>query len=153
MNERSALVDALLKLLAVCVFAILYCVGGMGFLFLRRYVAPVELMGAMLYFSGWDLRSLASLTGIGSLCLGYGGDLEWTKIFKRLLFGFANGLTFSLPNLLNKRFLLAGFQVILVPVTCIAFGVWNPFSSARVEELVIGFEIAFIPIMSARRKS
>lgn len=152
MNEKNQILDAFLRLLAAVIFAILYCMGGAGLLFLRRYVAPVELTVAMLYFSGWDWKQIPAITGIGSLCLGYGADAEWTKILKRLLFGFANGLTFSIPNLLNKRFLLAGFQIILTPATCIAFGVWNPFPNARIEELVIGFEIAFIPIMSARKK-
>lgn len=152
-NEKNQILDACLRLLAAIIFAILYCIGGAGLLFMRRYVAPVELVLAMLYFSGWNWRQFPALAGIGALCLGYSADSLIGGIIRRGLFGMANGLAFSIPNLLSKRFLLAGFQMILVPASCIAFGIWNPFSNARIEELVIGFEIAFIPVMSARPKA
>lgn len=147
-SEKPAFWEAVIKLLLVVVFAILYCIGGWGFLFLRRYVAPVELVAGMMWFSR-DWRCLFNLAGIGALCLGYSGHDLFSSIWRRGLFGFTNGVAFSIGNLLNKRFLLAAFQIILVPATTICFGVWNPFPSARMEELVIGFEIAFIPMMSA----
>lgn len=150
-DEKNDFIESILKLLAVCIFAILYSIGGWGHLWCRRYVAPVELTIAVFIFSRGDWRSFTSLIGIGSLCLGYSAHSLVGSIFRRGLFGVANGIAFSITNLLNKRFILGFFQIILVPITCIILGVWNPLPNARTEELVIGFEMAFIPIMSARK--
>jgi len=119
---------------------------------MRRYLAPGLLCGAMFYFT-LDWRYVVGLPLMfGSLSLGYGSDVEFTKIIKRGIFGLANGITSSMGNLLNKRFVLAIFHSVLVIACSVYFGVYNPFENAMIEQGVIGFIISFIPVMSARRR-
>ena len=156
MSEKNQFRDSLIKLALVGVFAILYSMGGSadygGMKWLRRFLAPAIMVGGMFWFSK-DWRCLPQLPLMfASLSLGYGSDIEIWKIIKRGIFGLANGISSSGENLLNKRWLLAGFQTVLLVGAYICFGVFNPFPDARVEELVLGFLIAFIPIMSSRKK-
>jgi len=148
MSETKALKNALIKLAIVCVFAVLYSLGGYDWLWMRRFAAPGILCAGMFYFSrNW--RCLVQLPlMMFSLAIGYGGEEVWTKIFKRALFGVANGTSSSLTNILTKKWILTGTQIILVTGTSVVFGVWNPFPSARVEELIIGLFIGAIPIFS-----
>lgn len=152
-GEKSLLKDGVIKL-AICVLcAFLYSAGGtedMGGLWLRRYLMPLVFTGTLFYYSR-DLRSFISLTMMGSLSLGYGADFIFEKIFKRAYCGLANALTSSGRNLTRKEWLLTGFHIVLVTSAFITFGVWNPFPNARIEELVLGFVIVFIPIMSAKQ--
>ena len=124
--------------------------GGCGFLYLRRFVAPGILCAGMFYFSR-DWRSLVQLPiMMFSLAIGYGGDALWEKIGKRALFGVANGTSSSIYNILKKNWLLVGFQVVFIIAALVTFGVWNPFPSARVEELIIGLFIASVPMFSVK---
>ena len=154
MSEKKALKNALIKLSIVCVFAILYCLGGMdGYdKVLRRFIAPTVLCGGMFYFSR-DWKSLIQLPFMFfSLALGYGATTEFWKIIRRGIFGIANGITSSGYNILNKKWLLVGTQVILVSGLYIVMGVYNPLASARVEELGLGIFIALIPLFSVKEK-
>lgn len=149
-NEKKALKNALIKLLIICIFSILYCLGGMQFKFLRRFIAPAVLCGGMFYFSR-DWRSLAQMPlMMFSLSLGYGADTILEKVIKRLIFGLANGLAFSVYNILNKRWLLVTFQVTLTIAAFIFFGAFTPFETARTEELILGLFIAAIPMFSVK---
>lgn len=81
------------KLLWVCIFALLYGLGGIEFKFIRRFIAPVWLGGGMYLFSK-DWRTLLQVPLLmGSLSLGYGAELFWIKVAKRAIYGFINGLT------------------------------------------------------------
>jgi len=153
MSERKQVVNAIIKVWIAFIFALLYCLAGSeefgGLKWLRRFVAPTILCGGIFYFSK-DWRALVSLPVMFlSLSLGYGSDIELWKVIKRGIYGLANGISSSGKNILNKKWLLAGFQVALLISAYICFGVWNPFPDARVEEFFLGFLIAFIPIMSA----
>jgi len=152
--EKKALRDALIKLGICVVFAILYCLGGMEGMTkaLRRFAAPGVLCAGMIYFSR-DWRSLIQLPFMFlSLSLGYGVDSTIMKILRRGLFGFTNGISTSGYNLLQKKWLLVGIQVILLTGLYIAVGVYNPLGNARTEELFFGIIIPIIPLFSAQRK-
>lgn len=152
-QEKSLLRDGVIKLLICVVCAFLYSAGGtedMGGLWLRRYLMPVIFTVTLFYYSR-DWRSFLSLTMMGSLSLGYGADFVFEKIFKRAYCGLANGLTSAGRNIGRKEWLLTAFHIVLVTSAFVCFGVWNPFPSARIEELVLGFVIVFIPIMSAKK--
>jgi hypothetical protein len=155
MSEKKALKNALIKLGIVCIFAILYCLGGMeGFdKVLRRFIAPTILVGGLFYFSR-DWKSLIQLPFMFfSLALGYGAvDTIW-KIIRRLIFGIANGITSSGYNILQKKWLLVGTQIIFLAGFYIVMGVYNPLPSARVEELLLGFCVAVIPLFSVKENN
>ncbi len=148
MSEKKQQYIALFKLLTAVAFAFLYSWGGMEHKELRRYIAPMLLTLSMF---GWarDWRVFIQLPFMfASLSLGYGALGLVAKIIKRGLYGLANGITSSGYNLTKRKWLLAGFQAALLTAAYIVFGVWNPFPNARVEEMTLGFLIAFIPIMS-----
>lgn len=153
MSEKKALRNALIKLGICVIFSVLYCLGGMegaGGKVLRRFIAPAVLAGGMFYFSR-DWKSLLQLPLMfASLSLGYGADTTILKILKRALYGLANGATTSGYNLLSKKWLLVGMQVALVVSMFVCAGVWNPFPSARVEELFFGIILPIIPLFSVK---
>jgi len=156
MNERRQVRDWAIKIGVCFLFAFCYSAGGSedfgGLKILRRFLGPLILSAGMGYFSR-DWRSLPMILLMPfSLSLGYGGDLEWLKILKRGVYGLANGVSSGCYDLLNKRWLLAGFQTLLLIAAYISFGVYNPFDNARIEEGTLGFLVAFIPMMSARRR-
>ena len=43
-------------------------------------------------------------------------------------------------------------QICVLILFYVILGVWNPLPDARTEELVLGFMVGFIPLMSVRRK-
>lgn len=151
MNEKKAFRNSLIKLGIVCLFAICYSVGGMYWKPLRRFVAPTILCASMFYFSK-DWRSMIQLPFMMlSLSFGYGADNLFFKILKRGIFGLANGTTSSGHNILKKKWLLVGTQIILVAGLFIVMGVWNPLTDARTEELLLGLIIPLVPLFSVRR--
>lgn len=152
MSEAKPLRNALIKLGICVVFATLYCLGGMYFKALRRFVAPMVLVGGMFYFSR-DWRSLVQLPFMMfSLAIGYGGDTLIEKIMKRMLFGFTNGVSSSGYNIWQKKWLLVITQIILLVGLYVVMGVWNPLADARTEELFLGLVIPLIPLFSVRQK-
>ena len=154
MSEKKQQLEALLKVCAVVIFSLLYALGGLEGITLgvRRYAAPLFLAGATWYFTR-DWKMVIGLPlQFGSLSLGYGADLLFIKIMKRLAFGLANGLSFSIGNLLNRRWIWSGFYMGLVTVGTVVLGVFNPLPNARTEEMVIGLLIG-LTIMNTRRKS
>jgi hypothetical protein len=147
MTEKSQLKEALLKLGLVVIFAILYCLGGFGMLFLRRFVAPIVL-GVGLFAITRNWRSLLQgLLLIGTLSLGYGADSVIIKILKRLLFGVANGST----GLVYQKWIVGIVNIILVTGLIVYLGVTNPFF-ARAEELVIGLIIPLFSVFMCERR-
>lgn len=151
--EQKQLRDILIKMAVVIIFASLYAAGGSadfgGMKWLRRFLAPGVMVGGMFWFSR-DWRALVQLPFMfGALCLPYGADTLWGKIFLRASFGAANGVASSGNNLLKKRWLLAGFQIVFVTATSVCFGVWNPWDNAMQEQFVIGLAIAAIPVLSS----
>lgn len=150
-DEQKNLRDGLIKLVVSCIFAYCYSLGGDGHLIVRRFIGPPILVSAMLWYSR-DWRSLICLTSMGALTLGYGADVLWLKILKRFYCGLTAGITLSAANILNKQLILSVFQCVLAVSASIIFGAFNPFHDARIEELVIGFFYAFIPLMSAKRR-
>lgn len=150
MNEIKPLRNALIKLGICALFALCYCVGGMGFLWARRFVAPTILVAGMFYFSR-DWRSLVQLPlMMFSLAIGYGGDTLIEKILKRTLFGFANGVSSSGYNIWHKKWLLVGTQIVLLVGLYVVMGVFNPLTDARTEELFLGIMIPLIPLFSVK---
>jgi hypothetical protein len=119
---------------------------------LRRFLAPAILCGSAFLFS-LDWRYLVQMPLMFiTLSLGYGADNVIVKILKRALCGVTTGVSSSTVNIWHKRWLLVGFQVILVTAAYIVFGVWNPLPSARAEEALIGAVIALIVMMSVKDK-
>jgi hypothetical protein len=147
-NEKKLQFRVLFKLLICVAFAFLYSWGGIEMKYLRRFVAPALLVGSMLYFSrDWKVLIQLPLMFF-SLSLGYGSDIFIWKIIKRGIFGLANGITSSGQNILKKKWLLAGVQTVLLTGLYIVIGVYNPFPSARAEEMFLGLMIAVIPLFS-----
>ena len=159
MSEKGAVKDLYIKFAICIVFSSLYMLGGWGEFFegqkwLRRILAPLVLAGGLFYFSrDWKSLLTAPLVGLGA-SLGYGGTNEtWLKIIKRGYCGLILGAGSVAGEWLNKKFLIAIFQTVLVTVSMILLGVYNPLSDARVEEFAIGFLICFLPMMATKRKS
>lgn len=149
-SEKKTMFKVILKMVVVVVFAALYAWGGMEMKWLRRFVAPAILCLSAFAFSR-DWRYLVQMPVMFiTLSFGYGADNIVVKILKRLMCGVLNGASSSTVNILNKKWLLIGFQVILVAAVFIAFGVWNPLPSARAEEVLLGAVIALIPMMSVK---
>lgn len=155
MNEKSQFRDVLIKFAIVFIFASLYCLGGAEFgpgKWVRRYVATSILIGGCFWFSR-DWRSLVGLPLlILGTSLGYGSDFILWKIIKRFYCGFILGVGASSADWLNKRFLIASVQTIVIVGGMVVLGVWNVLPDARTEEFVIGILIA-LPIFSARRRA
>ena len=151
MNEKKIQLKIFLKFLVICIFAGLYAWGGMEFKWLRRFLAPAILCFSMFGFTK-DWKTLLQMPLMfGTLSLGYGAASMWGKILRRGIFGLANGFSSSTYNILKKRWLLVGIQVVLLVGLYIAIGVWNPFLTARAEESFLGLIIPIIAIMSAER--
>lgn len=145
---------ALSKILICVVFAWLYQHGGSDFgdKWLRRYLASAILCGAMGVYSR-DWRPLLTYPlFVGGLSLGYGADILWQKILRRGMVGAALGTAGSVYNAIRKNFLLVGVHFFLLVLLYITLGVWNPMPDAHTEEMVLGFMVSFIPLMSIRRK-
>lgn len=155
MNEKQQFRDVLIKALLILICATLYCLGGAEFgwgKWLRRIAMPLVIASGIFYFSrDWKSLLIAPLVGIGC-SLGYGADETWLKIIKRGYCGLLLGLGSSLGDWLNKRFIIAIFQTVLVTIGMILLGTFNPLPNARIEEFCIGLLITFLPIMSARKK-
>ena len=148
MSEKKQQFIALVKILIAVAFALLYSMGGMGEKWMRRFIAPTLLTLSIFAFSrNWRVFIQLPLMFI-TLSMGYGADGLWDKILRRGLFGFANGISSSFYLLRQEKWRLSDYHVVLLTSAYIVFGVWNPFPNARVEEMVLGFLIAFIPIMS-----
>jgi hypothetical protein len=158
MSEKTAVKDVFIKLGICIAFASLYMLAGWGeFLegakWLRRFVAPLVLAGGLFYITR-DWKHLVSmpLVGLGA-SLGYGADETWLKILKRSYCGLLMGAGSVAGFWFNKKIAFSIFQIVLV-AGCMAYlGAFNPLSDARAEEFAIGFLIAFLPLMAARRPS
>lgn len=149
-SEKKTQIKVILKLLVVVVFASLYGWGGMEMKWLRRFVAPAILCLSAFGFSR-DWRYLVQMPAMFiTLSFGYGADSVIGKIVKRFIFGALNGASSSTVNIWQKRWIVFGFQVVLIATAYIAFGVWNPLPSARAEETLLGALIALIPMMSVK---
>ncbi len=146
--EKKLQFRMFLKLLWVCVFALLYAWGGMEMKWLRRFIAPVWLTSGMFIFSrDWKVFLQSPLLMI-SLSLGYGADTFWVKVIKRTIYGLLNGMT-AITHLFNNKTIKRDFwvlfilNIIVVTLACILLGVFNPVA-ARAEELILGFFIGFL---------
>jgi hypothetical protein len=148
--EKKTQIKVILKLLVVVIFASLYGWGGMEMKWLRRFVAPAILcLSAFGLSRNW--RYLVQMPAMMiTLSLGYGADSVIGKIFKRFMFGTLNGSSSSTVNIWQKKWLLVGFQIVLISAAYIVLGVWNPLPSARAEETLLGALIALIPMMSVK---
>ena len=152
MKEKNIQIKVLIKLAIVVVFASLYAWGGMEMKWLRRFLAPgILCLSAFAFSHDWRYLIQAPLMMV-TLCLGYGADALWCKILRRSIFGITNGATSSTVNILYKKWLLVGFQIVLITSAFIAFGVYNPLPSARAEETILGAFIALITMMSVKDK-
>ncbi len=147
-KEYKQQFKAFAKLLWVCGFALLYALGGIEHKEIRRFIAPVWLcIGQFIISKDWKVFFQAPLL-MFSLSLSYGADTFWTKVGKRAIYGFANGLT----AIIHRNWTLLIMNIILITLACVMFGVWNPFNSARAEELAIGFMIGFLSMFMPKEK-
>lgn len=154
-KEYSLQFDALLKILVVCVFAVLYAMGGIEFKWIRRFLAPALVQGFCFWYTGsWKYLPQMALQFF-SLSLGYGADTVGGKILRRAIFGAANGAAFwpwAAIKWDKSKWALVGFYLAVVIGNCIFFGVLNPFNNARTEETMIGLTIVLIPVLTLERK-
>ena len=151
-KEKKLQLQVFVRLLLVCVFALLYAWGGIELKILRRLVAPIFLCSCMLYYSR-DWKTLWQIIPMyATLSIGYGGDTFLYKIFRRFFFGFVNGISSSTYNIIKKNSAVWVLQIAVLILFYVILGVWNPLPDARTEELVLGFMVGFLPLMSVRRK-
>ena len=149
-DEKKTMLKVFLKIIVVLIFAGLYCWGGVENKWLRRFVAPAILcLSAFAFSRDWRYLVQMPLMFI-TLSLGYGADSVWAKILKRAIYGITNGATSSTAKLFKKEWLIAGFQIVLIPAAFIAFGVFNPLPSARAEEALLGALIALVPMIAVK---
>jgi len=147
--EKKEQIETYFKFIIIFIFAGLYAWGGLEFKWLRRFLAPAILCFGMFGFSR-DWKCLIQMPFMmATLSLGYGATALWGKILRRGIFGLTNGISSSTYNIIKKRWLLIGIQVVLLVGLYIAVGVWNPFLSARAEESFFGLIIPIISILSA----
>jgi len=151
-TEKKLQLRIFLKLLVIIVFAGLYAWGGLEYKWLRRFLAPAVLCGAMFGFTKNWKTLIQFPFMVVSLSMGYGAESLWDRILRRGLFGLSNGASSSVYNILNKKWLLVGIQVVLLVGLYIAVGVWNPFPSARAEESFLGLMIPTIAMLSAEEE-
>ena len=150
--EKQAQLTMFVKLFIIGIFAGLYAWGGIEYKWLRRFVAPTILCLSMVYFTrDWKAIYQLPLMCI-TLSFGYGGDVLIEKIFRRGLFGLVNGASSSTYNIMRKKWLLVGIQVVLMIGLYIMIGVFNPFPNARTEETFFGVIIPIIPLLGAGLK-
>jgi hypothetical protein len=150
MNELTEQYWMLAKFAGICAF--LYGWGGTEGSpgkWLRRWLMPVIAFGAMAYFSKVALTLAAVPLAWASLSMGYGGVALGERIRRRLAFGSANAFVFCALFIYSQAWMLACWQMVLVPASYILFGVWNPFKSARIEESVLGGILVFLPILAS----
>lgn len=140
------------KLLVACIFAMLYAYGGEEYKWIRRFLAPAFLCSSMFYFSR-DWRSLVQMPlMMATLSMGYGGDTFGEILKRRATFAIANAFSSSAYQIiLFKNWSLILLNFILITSSVLLLGVFNQLPNARHEELAIGFLIAFIPIISAKK--
>lgn len=157
-NERSQLWIILEAMLICVVFASMYAIGGSGDFFggqkwIRRFLAPSMFSAWAFLRGGGDWRYLVQMPlMMGALCLPYGADNLWGKIFLRGIFGAANGAASSVVNAWSKNWTLAIMHLVIVVTVRIGAGVWNQFPNAMAEQFVIGLVIILIPALSVRPK-
>lgn len=151
-DEYKKQFEALGRILWVVVFALLYGLGGIEYKFLRRFLAPLWLGGGLYLFSrDWRKCSQAFFL-MGALHLGYGADAVLEKIARRAIFGAAAGITPLWMFFQKGAWRVWLFNVALCVGAYIVFGVWNPFPSARIEEMTLGFLVGFLSLMSAKKE-
>lgn len=155
--EQKQLIIFLIKVLGLAVFSSLYAIGGSGDfwggqLWIRRWLAPALLSGVAFGIS-LDWRALAAYPLMcGALTLPYGADVTWQKILLRYAFGLACGIAYNMPNLLNKRWLMAGYGFALAMSASVLLGVWNPSANAIEEQACIAILIGFTYIFGMKKK-
>lgn len=141
------------KTLWICVFALLYGIGGISKKWIRRFLGPLWMLGGVVLFSKiqgvfqwWIL--LYPVLLCASLHLGYGGtDNVWIKVRKRAIYGLALGVS-AFPLCFNSHLWgLFFFHCCLCVVASIFYGVINPFrNNARAEETVLALFLTIIPM-------
>jgi len=157
-NERKLQIRVFVKLLCVCVFALLYAWSGMEMKWLRRFVAPAWLGLCMFYFSGWDWRVFIQVPFlILGLHLGYGAETVGAKLARRALVGLTlagSNLSHALDKDFSKRRFwgVFGLALLTIPVVHIYLGVINPIS-ARAEETIIGFMVGLASMFIIKEKA
>lgn len=158
-TEQWQLIEILEVVLVCVVFSSLWAIAGSadfwgGQKWLRRFLAPSTFTLWAFFRSGRDWRYFIQMPlMMGSLTLPYGADTLGMKWLLRSICGLAYGVSFSLTNMLNKRFLVSGFQVFLAISISIVAGVYNPFANAMREQFIIGFMSILIPAMTAIKKN
>jgi len=141
------------KLAAIAACTMLYAWGGMEYKVLRRFVAPaIAVLTMMGYTRSWKTLVQYPIWCV-TLSMGYGADSLIGKITRRGVFGLSNGASSSTNEILiNRKWSIIIFQLLLLPALYITFGVLNPFGSARIEETVMGLFMFGLPILTARRQ-
>lgn len=155
MEESTLQIISILKLLTAVGVAALYAYGGMSGKWKRRFIAPVLLFLAVAGFSLWQGSFkwwvlLSVLPYFGSLSIGYGESSSLNKLLKsKYLTRFVVAMAFvvsALPLVITyQSWVLFGLHTVFLTSTIVIMGSFNPVS-ARAEETIIGFIVAFLPL-------
>lgn len=152
--EQKQLAVFMLKIFILAVFAAMYAAGGSqdfwgGQLWIRRWMATCLLSLVVCELTKDWKYLLAFPLMAGAMTLPYGADLTMQKILLRAVFGITCGLAFNVPNLLNKRWILAVYGIAISGMTSIILGVFNPTPNAIEEQASIAIAFGFTYIIGA----
>jgi len=152
MNEDIQVYQLLVGLLLTVWYAFCWSRGGrskkywgMSPRVWRRLIGPISYTILVLLYSIWTstfvwLYVAAVPLEKGLSHLGYGGtDILWQKIVRRLVWALRLSLTPLYLVFISGNWLIYAVQLAVSVLTAIAFGVWNPFKKAPVEEGLVLF--------------
>jgi hypothetical protein len=152
MSENYFVWLVLLKLFIVCLFTMLYVIGGRVHKQIRRFGGGISfslgIIGLSLLTHKFHWAFLA-LPILYPLCLsfGYGADKTWLKVLKRTLYGLAFGLIGLGVGIFVGNWYL-GITHLLVCLFASPFlGVFNPIRAVDEEALIALVITIHLPFM------
>lgn len=106
-----------LKIFILFLSSFLFWWGGFNFNKARRFIMPLILTATCLIFTNFDLRILPMICSIGFLCVGYGDNSFFRKVFQdgwgRGVWGLLVALSLSLSLFLTMHMSLLFFIIYL----------------------------------------
>lgn len=146
-----------LKLLTIAVYSWLYQAGGRaGTPFgksIRRYLASSLMIGALYGFS-LQSETLTALRAFGIILFivpaffGYGGEILYEKLLRRLIYGLVFGAFAVGLGWLYGDLSLGLAQAFLSVFASVYLGVFNPLKKASEEESLIALlSVCFFPFI------
>lgn len=152
MTEWAYVCFVLIKLCILGFWVMCYIAGGRGPKYFRRYIGGIGF-GLMICWLAlwmgrfnWWLFALPVFYPL-ALCIGYGSDKFWMKVFKRAAYGLAFGLIGLYSGFILNNLYLGIAQLILPVLVSVFLGVMNPVRAVDEESLIGLSLVVHIPFM------